>query len=102
MYCAVPISLSQAALGATITIKSLNDKSIDVKVPAGTQNGKILRIKGEGVPAASGRKGDLYIKLMIQVPSKLTSAQKKLLEAYAAEEKASSEPDLISLSELSH
>lgn len=102
LYCAVPISLSQAALGATITIKSLNDKSIDVKVPAGTQNGKILRIKGEGVPAASGRKGDLYIKLMIQVPSKLTLAQKKLLEAYAAEEKASSEPDLISLSELSH
>ena len=59
LYCAVPVSISQAALGATITIKSLDDRSIDVKVPAGTQNGKILRIKGEGISSGSGRKGDV-------------------------------------------
>lgn len=102
LYCAVPVSISQAALGATITIKSLDDRSIDVKVPAGTQNGKILRIKGEGIHSANGRKGDLYIKLMVQVPVKLTPAQKKILESYLAEEKPSDSPDLIPLSNLSH
>ncbi len=101
LYCAVPVSISQAALGATITIKSLDDRSIDVKVPAGTQNGKILRIKGEGINSANGRKGDLYIKLMVQVPTKLTPAQKKILESYLAEEKPSDSPDLIPLSNLS-
>lgn len=101
LYCAAPVSITQAALGATITINSLDDKKIDVKIPAGTPNGKILRIKGAGVPAANGRQGDLYIKLMVQIPSKLNSAQKKLLEAYAAEEKAPTEPELISLSSLS-
>ena len=101
LYCAVPVSISQAALGATITIKSLDDRSIDVKVPAGTQNGKILRIKGEGINSANGRKGDLYIKLMVQVPTKLTPVQKKILESYLAEEKPSDSPDLIPLSNLS-
>ena len=102
MYCAVPVSLSQAALGATITIKTLDEKSIDVKIPAGTPNGKILRVKNEGVPSNVGRKGDLYIKLLIQVPAKMTATQRKLMEAYAAEENASTSPDLISLSSLSH
>ena len=102
LYCAVPVSLSQAALGATITIKTLDEKSIDVKIPAGTPNGKILRVKNEGVPSNVGRKGDLYIKLLIQVPAKMTAAQRKLMEAYAAEENASTSPDLISLSSLSH
>ncbi len=102
LYCAVPVSLSQAALGATITIKTLDEKSIDVKIPAGTPNGKILRVKNEGVLSNVGRKGDLYIKLLIQVPAKMTAAQRKLMEAYAAEENASTSPDLISLSSLSH
>lgn len=100
LYCAAPISISQAALGATITITTLDEKKIDVKVPAGSPNGKILRIKGEGVPAGNGRTGDLYIKLLVQVPVKLTSAQKKLLEAYAEEEKASAAPELVPLSQL--
>ncbi len=102
LYCAVPISISQASLGATITIKSLNDKSIDVKIPSGTQNGKLIRIKGEGVSATNGRKGDLYIKLMIQIPTKLTPAQKNALENYAVAENATTSPELISLSNLSH
>ncbi len=101
LYCAVPISITQAALGATITIKALNDSKIDVPVPAGSEHGKLLRIKGEGVPYSGGtKKGDLYIKLMVQVPSRLNSEQKKLLEAYAAAEKAPKEPNLMPLSSL--
>ncbi|MCR5606968.1 MAG: molecular chaperone DnaJ [Treponema sp.] len=50
LYCAVPISLSQAVLGANITIKNLEGKSIEIKIPSETTQGKLLRIRGEGVP----------------------------------------------------
>ncbi|MCQ2598054.1 MAG: molecular chaperone DnaJ [Treponema sp.] len=101
LYCAVPVSISQAALGCDITIESLDNKKIALKVAPGTSNGKLLRIKGEGVPyTGTSRKGDLYVKIMVKVPSKLSSEQKKLLQAYMDAEKPTSEPDLIKLSEL--
>ena len=100
LYCAVPISFTQAILGSTITIKSLDYRSIDVKIPSGTTNGKIFRIKGEGVPSNTGRQGDLYIKVIVQLPTKLSSSQKKLLETYAEEEKATNNPNLMKLSDL--
>lgn len=102
LYCAVPISISQASLGATISITSLDNKKIDVKIPSGTVHGKLMRIKNEGVPyTGSTRKGDLYVKFMVQIPQHLSAQQKKLLEAYAASEGASSEPKLLPLSSLS-
>ena len=62
LYCAIPISMSQAALGCEITVVGLDGKKIDIKVPEGTQNGKLLRVKNEGVPFTnSSKKGDLYI-----------------------------------------
>lgn len=102
LYCAVPISMSQAALGATITINTLDDRKIDIPVAAGTQNGKMLRIKGEGVPYSNtSRKGDLYIKIMVHIPEKLSGQEKKLLQEFAAAENATKTPPLIRLSELS-
>lgn len=101
LYCAVPVSISQAALGATITISSLGGRKIDIPVSAGTQNGKLLRIKGEGVPySGSARKGDLYIKVMVQVPERLSAQEKKLLQAFAEAENPTKEPKLIPLSSL--
>ena len=50
LYCAVPVSMVQAALGCDITIKSLDNKKVTIRIPSGTSNGKLLRIKGEGVP----------------------------------------------------
>ena len=101
LYCAVPISMSQAALGAEITIKSLDDKEVSFKVPAGTGNGKLLRIKGEGVPySGSTRKGDLYVKIMVQIPSHLSSKEKALLEQYMEMEKPTEKPELMPLSKL--
>lgn len=101
LYCAVPISISQAALGCDIVIPSLDGKKISLKIPAGSTHGKLLRIKGEGVPAGnSGRRGDLYVKLMVQVPSRLTSAQKTILEQYAKIENATTSPNLLSLASL--
>lgn len=101
LYCAVPVSMTQAALGATITISSLDGRKIDIPVAAGTQNGKMLRIKGEGVPySGGGRKGDLYIKVMVQVPERLSAQEKKLLQAFAEAENPTKEPSLIPLASL--
>ena len=102
LYCAVPISMAQAALGAEITIKSLDDKNVSLKVPAGTSNGKLLRIKGEGVPySGSTRKGDLYVKIMVQIPQHLSSKEKAILEQYLELEKPTESPNLMPLSKLS-
>ena len=60
-----------------------------------------MRIKGEGVPlSGTTRKGDLYVKIMVQVPTKLSSKQKELLKAYMDLENPPSEPNLLNLSKL--
>ena len=103
LYCAVPISISQAALGADIFITTLDDKKIKMKLPAGTQHGKMLRIKDEGVPFVnSTRKGDLYVKIIVQVPTKISSKAKKALEEYEKLQGAEDNPKPISLSELNN
>ena len=101
LYCAVPVSMAQAALGCEITITGLDGKKITIKVPDGTANGKLLRIKGEGVPSgSSGRKGDLYVKIMVQIPTRLSSKQKDLLNQYLELENPPKEPQLMKLSSL--
>ncbi|MDR0290409.1 MAG: molecular chaperone DnaJ [Treponema sp.] len=99
LYCAVPISISQASLGADIQVSTLDNKIIKVKVPAGTQNGKMLRIRDEGVPA-SGRRGNLYIKFMVQIPEKLSRRGRELLEELAKTEGQNNSPGPIPLSHL--
>ena len=100
LYCAIPISITQASLGSDIQVSTLDGKSIKVKVPAGIQNGKMLRIRDEGVPV-SGRRGNLYIKLMVQVPSKLSRRGRELMEELSRVEGENSTPKPIPLSELS-
>ncbi len=101
LYCAVPVSFSQALLGADITIKSLDDRQITLKIPSGTTNGKLLRIKGEGIPAAgTNKKGDLYVKIIVQLPTRLSNEQKRLLQQFAEIENPTTSPNLIPLQEL--
>src|SRR5574344_556145 len=103
LYCAVPITIAQAALGCDITVPSLDGKQISLKIPSGTSNGKLLRIKGEGVPfTGSTRRGDLYVKIVVQVPQRLSSQEKALLEQYLKLENATLSPQLIALSSLNH
>jgi len=99
LYCAVPISISQAALGADIHVSTLDNKTIKVKVPAGVQNGKMLRIRDEGVPTGSQR-GNLYIKLIVKIPEKLSRRGKELLEELSKVEGQSDSPKPIPLSQL--
>jgi len=100
LYCAIPISVTQAVLGADIQVSTLEDKSIKVKIPPGIQNGKLLRIRDGGVPV-SGRRGNLYIKMIVQIPAKLSKRGKELMEELSRVEGENSAPKPIPLSELS-
>jgi molecular chaperone DnaJ len=81
----VPINVAQAALGDDFAVPTLDNKQVSVKVPAGTQSGRILRIRGEGVPflREHGR-GDLQVHLKVRTPTDLSDEQKKLLRQLGA------------------
>ncbi len=83
----VKVGMVDAALGTTAEVTTLDGK-IKVKVPAGTQHGKVLKLSGKGVPLVnnSARRGDHMIEILIEVPHKLNAKQKKLLEDYRATE----------------
>ncbi|OHD77257.1 MAG: molecular chaperone DnaJ [Spirochaetes bacterium RIFOXYC1_FULL_54_7] len=102
LYCAMPISISKAALGGEITVPTIDGKKVKVSIPAGTQYGKMLRLREEGVPGANGgaRRGDMYIKLMVQVPAKLSRRGKELLEELQKVEGENDAPKPLKLSEL--
>ncbi len=80
----VPINVSQAALGAEFKVPTLDGKEMPIKVPAGTQSGRIIRLRGEGVPhlRQHGR-GDIQVHLRVKIPSELTDEQKKLFRQLA-------------------
>lgn len=83
ILCEVPVSFTQAALGATIQVPTLNGKT-ELKIPSGTQHGKVFKIKGLGAPDPRGYElGDLLVKVKITVPTKLTARQKELLQEFA-------------------
>ena len=83
VICEVPISFTQAALGAEIQVPTLFGK-VAMHIPSGTQSGKVFRIKGKGFPNVQGYgKGDQLVKVIVEVPTKLSAQQKDLLHAYA-------------------
>ncbi len=76
----VPISVTQAALGTELHVPTLESEHT-LKVPEGTQSGTVLKIRGKGVPVLNGHgKGDLFVEVRVQTPSKLTKRQRELLE----------------------
>jgi molecular chaperone DnaJ len=101
LYCVIPISITQAALGAELEIPNVLDQKIHLKIPAGTQDGKVFRLRGEGMPLAnSHHRGDLYIKIMLKVPVKLSNRSKALLREVADLEGEVTAPNPVSLAEL--
>ncbi|MGA7106288.1 MAG: molecular chaperone DnaJ [Terracidiphilus sp.] len=98
LRCVIPVSFPQAALGAEIEIPGI-DGAVSLKVPEGTQSGKELRIRGRGVPYLNEKgRGDLVVKVVVQIPKKLTRAQRELVaqlaESLAIENKPTA-PGLI-------
>jgi molecular chaperone DnaJ len=82
IYCRIPISFVQAALGATIEVPTLTGTE-RLKIPRGTQSGKIFRLKGKGIPHIKGYgRGDQIIETVITVPTNLTRRQEELLKEF--------------------
>jgi molecular chaperone DnaJ len=84
----VPVSFTELALGTTLSVPTLDGK-VGVRVPKGTTDGRILRVRGRGVPKRSGGQGDLLVTVKVAVPSNLEGAAKEALEAYAVAERSS-------------
>ena len=82
LYCQIPVSMVQAALGDTIEMQTL-ESTRNVKIPPGTQSGEILRLRGEGVPKLRGYgRGDLLIEILVRTPVDLNKQQETLLREF--------------------
>lgn len=83
LICEVPVTFVQAALGDEIEVPSL-EGPVKVKIPSGTQGGKVFRLRGRGMPSLNGGgRGELLVRILVEVPSKLSSRQKQLLRQFA-------------------
>jgi molecular chaperone DnaJ len=80
-----PISITQAALGAEVEVPTL-DKPVKLKIPKGTQPDTVLRLRGQGMPRPQRRgRGDLLVRIGVQIPTKLSKRQRELLRELAKE-----------------
>jgi len=84
LHCDVPIRISQAALGDTVNVPTL-DGEAEIRIPAETQAGKVFRLRGKGVKSVRSRSaGDLYCRVVVETPINLTAEQRELLEKFEA------------------
>lgn len=82
LRCEVPISVTKAALGGEVEVPTL-DGRVNLRIPAGTQSGKVFRVRGKGVkPVRGGPQGDLLCRVHVETPVNLTKKQKELLEEF--------------------
>ena len=80
LLCEIPIRVTQATLGCQVKVPTLTEQ-VTLKIPAGTQPGQIFRLRGKGLPGIrGGASGDQLVKVNVEIPSRLTAAQKKLFE----------------------
>ena len=83
LFCRVPVSFATAALGGEVEVPTIDGGRSRVKVPAGVQSGKQLRLRSKGMPALRGAgQGDMFIELVVETPVNLTSRQKELLREF--------------------
>jgi molecular chaperone DnaJ len=85
VICELPISFVQAALGCDLEVPTLDGK-VKLKIPAGTQSGKVLKLASKGIPVLQGYgRGDHLVVVRVETPTHLSSRQKGLLEEFARE-----------------
>ena len=83
LYCRVPVSMTDAALGGDIEVPTIDGGRSRVKIPEGSQSGRQMRLRGKGMPALrGGTQGDMFIELAVETPVNLTSRQKELLRDF--------------------
>jgi len=92
LYCTIPVSISQAALGTELQVPGLNGEE-KLKIPEGTQSGAVFRVRGKGLSDPhGGGNGDLYYHVRVLTPTKLTREQRKLMEQLGASVKVDNKP----------
>jgi molecular chaperone DnaJ len=79
----VPITFAEAALGAAITVPTLDGEPVTIKIPPGTRSGRTFRVRGRGI-AVNERAGDLLVSVEVAVPEKLSDEERRAVEALAA------------------
>jgi len=99
LHCVIPISFPQAVLGDEFIIDGV-DGPVTIKVPEGTQSGREVRVRGRGIPHLNERgQGDLVVKVVVQIPRKLSKAQKELVQKLAETMRVENKPSAPSLLE---
>lgn len=91
LYCTIPVSFSQAVLGAKIKIPTMRGEE-ELAIPEGTQSGQIFRLKGKGLADPHGGKGDLYVSIRVVTPSKVSREQRRVLEQLGESMKVENKP----------
>ena len=90
LYTRIPVSMCCAALGGTVEIPSIDGSKIELKIEPGSQNDQVIRVKGQGMKIIrSEKRGDLFIKLRVEIPVNLSDKQKELLEEFRRSSKDS-------------
>lgn len=84
IFCEIPVTFYQAALGADLSVPTLNKETETIKIPSGTQSETLFRLKGRGISSVNGgRKGDQLVRVKVVIPKKLTKEQQELIERLA-------------------
>lgn len=87
----IPVTYSEAVLGADVKVPTMNDTAVTVRVPAGTSSGKVLRVRGRGIKTSSNT-GDLLVNVVVHVPPHLSQEERELIEKLHAVEKPAPRP----------
>ena len=83
LFCRVPVSMAKASLGGEVEVPTIDGGRSRVRIPAGSQSGRQMRLKGKGMPAIkTSQKGDMFIEMAVETPVNLTVRQKELLEEF--------------------
>ena len=83
LHCRVPVSMATAALGGEVEVPTIDGGRSRVKIPAGSQSGRQMRLRGKGMPALrGGGAGDMFIELAVETPVNLTARQKEILKEF--------------------
>ena len=94
LFCRVPISMVQAALGGEVAVRTVDGGEAKVKIGEGTQSGKQFKVRGRGMPVLRSRDvGDLYIQATVETPQNLTRRQRELLAEFEAESSHKTHPE---------
>lgn len=85
VHCEVPVTFAHAVFGAEVEVPTLEGK-VNLRIPEGTQSGRVFRLRGKGLPSVhGGGRGDQFVRIFVEVPSKLTPRARELLEEFAKE-----------------